>query len=314
VVHPARIHLGLAKEKRTDYPPQTSGGNFEVKTNNVGILHPGQMGISIAASAQNSGYQVYWVSDGRSTQTQERAEEHNLKMADTLSELCETCSIIISVCPPHAAEEVAIEVSEHAYRGLYLDANAISPQRTKLIEKILADAGATFVDGSIIGGPAWEPNRTWLYLSGDGASLATAYFKEGPLETSVIGEQIGVASAIKMCFAAYTKGTTALLSAILATAEAYNVREELNQQWSRYWPDFAEETAKRVVRGATRAWRFAGEMDEIADTFDAVGMPGDFHDAAAKIYRRTSHFKDVPPPELDEVLAALLQVESDIET
>lgn len=281
----------------------------DVNPKKVGILHPGQMGISIAASAQNSGYEVFWVSDGRSTQTQERAEEHNLKRANTLAELCNACSFIISVCPPHAAEEIAIEVSEHAYKGLYLDANAISPQRTKLIEKFLVDAGATFVDGSIIGGPAWEPNRTWLYLSGDGASLASAYFTEGPLETSVIGEQIGVASAIKMCFAAYTKGTTALLSAILATAEAYNVREELNQQWSRYWPDFAEQTAERVVRGATRAWRFAGEMDEIADTFDAAGLPGDFHDAAAKIYRRTSRFKDVPPPELDEVLAALLQVE-----
>jgi 3-hydroxyisobutyrate dehydrogenase-like beta-hydroxyacid dehydrogenase len=284
-----------------------------VKPQNVGILHPGQMGISIAASAQNSGYDVYWVSDGRSAQTHERAEKHNLKDANSLAELCEACSFIICVCPPHAAEEVAIEVAEHGFLGLYVDANAISPQRTRLIEKILVDAGATFVDGSIIGGPAWEPKRTWLYLSGDGASLATSYFSEGPLETSVIGEQIGKASAIKMCFAAYTKGTTALLSAILATAEAHDVREELNQQWSRYWPDFAEETAKRVKRGATRAWRFAGEMDEIADTFDAAGMPGDFHDAAAKIFRRTSHFKDDPSPELGDVLSALLRTEKDIE-
>lgn len=284
-----------------------------MKPQNVGILHPGLMGISVAASAQNSGYEVYWVSEGRGTQTHERAEKYNLKDANSLAELCETCSFIICVCPPHAAEEVAIEVSKQGFHGLYVDANAISPQRTRLIEKILVDNGATFVDGSIIGGPAWESNRTWLYLSGDGASLATSYFSEGPLETSVIGEQIGKASAIKMCFAAYTKGTTALLSAILATAEAYNVREELNRSWSRYWPDFAEETAERVKRGATRAWRFAGEMDEIADTFDAVGMPGDFHDAAAKIYRRTSPFKDIPSPELDDVLTVLLRLEKDIE-
>jgi 3-hydroxyisobutyrate dehydrogenase-like beta-hydroxyacid dehydrogenase len=207
---------------------------------------------------------------------------------------------------------VAIEASEHGFQGLYVDANAISPQRTRLIEKILVDAGATFVDGSIIGGPVWEPNHTWLYLSGDSASLAASYFSNGPLETSVIGEQIGKASAIKMCFAAYTKATTALLSAILASADAYNVRKELNQQWSRYWPDFAEETAERVKRGATRAWRFAGEMDEIADTFDAVGVPSDFHYGAAKIYRRTSQFKDVPSPELGDVLSALRQAEEDM--
>jgi 3-hydroxyisobutyrate dehydrogenase-like beta-hydroxyacid dehydrogenase len=284
-----------------------------VKPQNVGILHPGQMGISIAASAQDSGYEVYWVSEGRSIQTRERAKKYNLNDANSLADLCETCSFIICVCPPHAAEQVAIEVSEHGFHGLYVDANAISPQRTRLIEKYLVDAGATFVDGSIIGGPAWEPNHTWLYLSGDGASHAASYFSKGPLETSVIGEQIGNASAIKMCFAAYTKGTTALLSAILASAEAYNIREELNQQWSRYWPDFAEETAERVKRGATKAWRFAGEMDEIADTFDAVGVPSNFHNGAAKIYRRTSHFKDVTSPKLDEILSALMQIENDVE-
>lgn len=280
-----------------------------MKPENVGILHPGKMGISIAASAQNSGYEVYWVSENRSTQTRERAEKHNLKDANTLSELCTSCSFIICVCPPHAAEDVAIEVAGHGFHGLYVDANAISPKRSRLIEKILVDAGATFVDGSIIGGPAWEPNRTWLYLSGDGASLAAAYFTAGPLETSMIGEQIGKASAIKMCFAAYTKGTTALLSAILATAEAYSIREELNQQWSRYWPDFPEEAAERVKRGALKAWRFAGEMDEIADTFDAAGMPGDFHVAAAKIYQRTSHFKNISSPELGDVLSALMEAE-----
>lgn len=283
-----------------------------MKPKNVGILHPGQMGISIAASALNSGYEVFWVPEGRSPDTRARAEEHSLKKASSLAELCESCSFIICVCPPHAAEGVAIEVAEHGFQGLYVDANAISPQRTRLIEKILVDAGATFVDGSIIGGPAWKPNRTWLYLAGDGASLAESYFTEGPLETRVIGETIGKAAAIKMCFAAYTKGTTALLSAILATAEAYDIRDELNEQWSRYWPDFPEETTERVKRGALKAWRFAGEMDEIADTFDAVGVPGDFHRGAGEIYRRSSQFKDIPIPELADVLSALLK--KDMET
>jgi 3-hydroxyisobutyrate dehydrogenase-like beta-hydroxyacid dehydrogenase len=137
------------------------------------------MGISIAASAQNSGYEVYWVPEGRSLETRARAEEHSLKEASSLADLCERCSFIICVCPPDAAEGVALDVAGHGFNGLYVDANAISPQRTKVIEKILADTGATFVDGSIIGGPAWESNRTWLYLAGDGASLAASYFSGG---------------------------------------------------------------------------------------------------------------------------------------
>ncbi|MEE8389330.1 MAG: DUF1932 domain-containing protein [Anaerolineae bacterium] len=279
-------------------------------TKKIGILHPGQMGISIAASAQNSGHDVYWASEGRSARTHERAEKSNLRDARTLVELCETCSIIVCVCPPHAAEDVAGQVLEHSYTGLYLDVNAISPQRAMRIGQKVTGAGATFVDGGIIGGPAWEPGRTWLYLSGPGQSahVAASCFSAGPLETSVIGEAIGKASALKMCFAAYTKGSTALLCAILATSETLGVREELEHQWSRGGSDFAEQTSQRVRRVTAKAWRFAGEMDEISATFSEAGLPGDFHAAAAVIYRRITHFKDAPfTPPLDDVLTALVQ-------
>ena len=131
-------------------------------------------------------------------------------------------------------------------------------------------------------------------------------FSAGPLETSVIGEEIGKASALKMCFAAYTKGTSALLCAILATAESHNVMNELLAQWSQNGSTFADEATERVRRVTAKAWRFAGEMDEISSTFDEVGIPGGFHEAAGTIYRRLTGFKDAPEtPSLEEVLAAL---------
>ncbi len=132
----------------------------------VGILHPGEMGASIAASAQNSGYTVYWASEGRSPQTRERAQRLGLLDAHSLAELCENCAVIVSVCPPDAAEEVANRVLSYAFSGLYLDANAISPQRAIRMGQAMSQAGATFVDGGIIGGPAWKPGSTWLYLAG----------------------------------------------------------------------------------------------------------------------------------------------------
>jgi 3-hydroxyisobutyrate dehydrogenase-like beta-hydroxyacid dehydrogenase len=128
----------------------------------------------------------------------------------------------------------------------------------------------------------------------------------------VIGEEIGKASALKMCYAAYTKGTTALLSAILAAAETLGVREELQQQWSRGGSDFAEQATGRVRRVTAKAWRFVGEMEEISSTFSEAGMPGDFHAAAAAIYRRIAHFKDAAStPSLESVLTALIQAEED---
>lgn len=276
----------------------------------VGILHPGAMGVSVAASVKNSGHEVFWVSEGRSAQTRERAAKVGLSELPTLAELCQMCSVVLSVCPPHAAEEVADQVLRHSFTGLYLDANAISPQRVMRIGRQMADAGVTFVDGGIIGGPAWEPGSTWLYLSGVDAEAAASLFSAGPLAAAVIGDQVGKASALKMCYAAYTKGTSALLCAILAAAQALGVWEELQQQWSRDWPDLAQQSVQRVRRVTAKAWRFSGEMDEIASTFRGVGLPGDFHAGAAGLYRRIAHFKDAPStPPLEDVLMALLQAD-----
>ncbi len=276
----------------------------------IGIVHPGNMGISVAASALNSGGEVYWASEGRSPETHERAARFDLRDVGTLEALCATCSLIVSVCPPHAAEEVAHQVLGHGFQGLYLDANAISPQRAVRIGQAMAKGGVEFVDGGIIGGPAWEPGRTWLHLAGEEAATVAACFSAGPLETNVIGPAVGKASALKMCYAAYTKGTTALLAAVLASAEALGVRGELEEQWENHWSGFPDRSAQRV-RGVTgKAWRFAGEMEEIANTFEGAGLPGGFHAAAGSLYRRIAHFKGRSElPELEEVLAALAERE-----
>lgn len=274
----------------------------------IGILHPGAMGISVAASALRSGHRVCYASEGRSEATRARAAEHDLRDLGTLEALCAECSIIISVCPPHVAEDVAKQVIAHGFKGLYLDANAISPQKAHRIGQMLSNTGISFVDGGIIGGPAWTPGETWLYLSGKDAYRIADCFWAGPLETNVIGDEIGKASAIKMCYAAYTKGTTALLTAILALAEASGVRAELSAQWERDEPGFSEGAERRARRVTAKAWRFAGEMDEIAGTFESAGLPGGFHAAAGEVYRRLEHFKGTDEiPDLEVVLDALLK-------
>src|SRR6185295_16586912 len=120
-------------------------------------------------------------------------------------------------------------------------------------EQMMAERGIDFVDGGIIGGPAWEAGTTWLYLSGREAQRVADCFSAGPLQTEVIGDEIGKASAVKMCYAAYTKGTTALLCAILATAEDLGVRADLEQHWRRDDPQFADQVTQRVRRVTAKA-------------------------------------------------------------
>jgi 3-hydroxyisobutyrate dehydrogenase-like beta-hydroxyacid dehydrogenase len=273
----------------------------------IGVLHPGEMGVSIASSAINSGHEVYWASQGRSDKTRLRAEQHRLIELPSLEQLCQTCEIIVSVCPPQAAEEVASSVMDAGFQGLYLDANAVSPQRAIDIEKQINGAGSQFVDGGIIGGPAWTAGETWLYLSGDRAEEIETCFSSGPLETKIIGREIGKASALKMCYAAYSKGTTALLSAVVAAAESLGVRDELSTQWKRDDDGFPDRVNQRISRATAKAWRFEGEMQEIADTLREAGLPEGFHVAAAEIYHRIAGFKDFPgTPPLDNVIQSLL--------
>jgi len=270
----------------------------------VGVLHPGQMGIVVAISAKNSGNEVYWASEGRSEATRERAQNAGLQDAGTVAGMCELCETIVSVCPPEFAEDLAREVAQQSFAGLYIDANAISPERTQRIARLLEQAGASFVDGGIIGPAVLTPQCTWLYLSGEGAAEAASCFAAGPVETEILPGGVGRASSLKMCFAAYSKGRTALLCSILAVARELGVITDLERQWARNGPAWTD-VEREISRAAPKAWRFAPEMEEIARTFECAGLPAGFHAAAADVFRRLAGFKDKDATGLEAVLAEL---------
>ncbi len=269
----------------------------------IGIVHPGQMGTVVAVSLRNGGSEVFWASGGRSAGTRERASEAGLQDALTLEKLCELCPVIVSVCPPEFAEEVAEQVASCSYGGTYVDANAIAPERVQRMAGRLERGGARFVDGGIIGPPAMTRNRTWLYLAGEHAAEIAIHFASGPMEVEVLGGPIGRASALKMCFAAYSKGSIALACSVLAAAEQLDVLEELKRQWGRNGPSLLE-LESEISRAAPKAWRFSGEMDEIAATFQSAGLPAGFHQAAAEIFRRLEEFKGQEKPNVKDVLVS----------
>ena len=276
----------------------------------IGILHPGAMGVTVAASAASGGARVFWSSAGRSPASVARAERAGLPDAGSLQTLAQESTIIISVCPPHAAEEVARQVAATGFAGIYVDGNAIAPQRARLIQERVETAGARYVDGGIIGPPALKPGTPRFYLSGLAASDVAACFGEGPLEVIPIGEPsdaaAGAASALKMAYAAYTKGTTALLLAIFGVARASGVEQALAGEWQRSQPALATDAEGRIRASAPKAWRFSGEMEEIAATFAAAGLPDGFHLAAADLYARLERYRDAdPPPSLDQMLASI---------
>jgi len=266
------------------------------------------MGVTIGAALVASGHQVFWLTEGRSPATAARAGEAGLTGIDSLEQLASDCDGVVSVCPPHAAADVAGMVLKAGLGGVYLDANAVAPATARSIHALLGDR---FVDGGIIGPPAKRAGTTRLYLSGSRADEVAGWFTDDVLGVQVIPSDAGAASALKMCYAAYTKGSSALLLAIRALAEAEGVNESLLEEWAISQPDLAPRSEGAARGTAAKAWRFVGEMEEIAATFSARSLPDGFHLAAAEVYRRMSALKDVPDADLDQVLASLLADDAD---
>jgi 3-hydroxyisobutyrate dehydrogenase-like beta-hydroxyacid dehydrogenase len=242
----------------------------------IGVLHPGAMGAAVATCLVGAGHDVLWASDGRSPETAARAA--GLRDAGSVDALARECELLLSICPPHAAVDVARSVA--GFGGIYVDANAISPQTARTIAGIIGDG---YVDGGIIGPPPAQAGTTRLYLSGARAGDVAAAFAGTALGARAIDGEL-TASALKMAYAAWTKGSAALLLAIEAIAAELGVDALLHEEWALSQPDAPARLASAQAAAETKAWRWAGEMREIAATFAAAGEPDGFHLAAAEVY------------------------------
>jgi len=272
----------------------------------IGVLHPGEMGSAVAAVAAAGGARLVWAAEGRTGATRRRAEAAGLEDVTTLPALLRASDVVLSVCPPHAAVDVARAVAGHRFGGIYVDANAIAPATARDIGRLVERAGGAFVDGGIVGPPPQRAGTTRLYLAGGAAPRVAAPFAGTVLEAVVLDGPPGAASALKMAYAAWTKGSAALLIAIRALAAAEGVDAALVREWQRSQPDVPERSEAAVRANARKAWRFVGEMEEIAAAFAAAGLPDGFHRAAADVYQRLAAYKDAAtPPALAEVAEAL---------
>jgi len=268
----------------------------------VGILHPGEMGSSVGAAARAAGARVVWASRDRSPASRTRASSYGLEDLGSLDRLVAAADFVISICPPHAALEVARSVAVLRFPGVYIDANAISPDKARSIAGLIENAGGTFVDGGIIGPPAAEPGATRLYLAGRQAARVAELFHGSVLETVQMQPRVGAASALKMAYSSWTKGSAALLIALRAFAITEGIDADLLAEWQRSIPDLPARSERTLSLNARKAWRFVGEMEEMAETFQSAGLPTGFPFAAKEIYQRLDCYKNLPaPPSFPEV-------------
>jgi 3-hydroxyisobutyrate dehydrogenase-like beta-hydroxyacid dehydrogenase len=254
----------------------------------VGLLHPGEMGAAVGGCLVSVGHEVLWDPAGRSRATTGRALAAGLTGV-SFDRLAAKSSVILSICPPHAALDVARQVAVAGYTGLYVDANAISVATAGQVSAVVTAAGATYVDGGIIGAPPEVAGHTRLYLSGPHANQVRPLFNRSPLDARIAEGPLYAASSVKMAYAAWTKGSSALLLAARALARANGVERTLLTEWSLSQKALGDQSERSASAAAAKGWRWVAEMEEIAASMAAAGLPSGFHEAAADIFDRASH-------------------------
>jgi 3-hydroxyisobutyrate dehydrogenase-like beta-hydroxyacid dehydrogenase len=250
----------------------------------IGVLHPGAMGSAVGALLVKAGHQVSWASAGRGKATAERAEQAGLRDVIDIATVVRECEIIFSICPPHAAQELARQVK--GFDGIYVDANAVAPATSVDIARVIENAGGRFVDGGIIGGPPTSAGHTRLYLSGAEAAEIAQLFDGTVLGCDVLSDVVGAASALKMSYAGWNKGRQALLLTMRDYARAAGVEDALVHEWELSMPGLDAKYANTVEVAGEKGWRWAGEMQEVADSLGAADLPTGFHRAAAQVFHQ----------------------------
>jgi len=278
----------------------------------VGIMSAGDMGSGFGAVLHQGGLEVYTCLAGRSELTRLRATEAGFIDAPDLDALVSRVDLFISVLVPSEAtalaEAVAASMRRTGAHPVYADANAIAPQTVKKIEATIRGAGGGFVDAGIIGGPPRQGYSPHIPCSGPDTAIFEA-LRDYSVDVRVVGDQVGQASGLKMVYAASTKGTTALWTELLTASRLLGLEDALRAELGENATFKAQQ--RSITMMPSRARRWVGEMEEIAATFEGVGMTPRILLGAADMYELVGRTplagltsRD-PSPSLDDVLSAL---------
>ncbi len=256
----------------------------------VAILSPGDMGHAVGRELRARGLEILTCLSGRSARTRRLAEIAGFRNLPTLETLVEQADLILSILVPGAAvalaEAVAKALRSVGRHPIFADCNAISPETAKRIGIIISDADGQYLDASIIGSPPGKGHPPRFYVSGPNGGVFRQLDGRG-IAVQLIGDDIGRASAIKMCYAGITKGTMALHAAVLISAAALGLSEELKSELA-FSQAQALKAMEQVNRVPAKAFRWIAEMEEIARTFGSVGITSAIHLGAAEVFKMIS--------------------------
>ena len=279
----------------------------------IGALGLGDMGGAVATALKKSGFKVITSLEGRSAATVASAQSRGVDDVGGIEALVRESDLIISVLVPANAAGVAASIASAAAATgssvTFADCNAVAPASAIAMGKVVTDSGTNFVDGGVIGGPSRDDYAPRFYVSGPDLDAMMELDGRG-IQVVPVGPEIGRASAVKMVYASQTKGIAALQAAMLVSAQRLGVYDELISELQDSQAANLERATGAVMRLRSVAGRWIGEMEEIASTFESVGVSGGFHQGAAEMFRLVEASDTESADSLADLIQAFAVAES----
>lgn len=261
-------------------------------TPTVALMSPGDMGHAVGGLLKRNGVRVITALEGRSQRTADLATGAGIETVADDATLVEAADLLLSIVAPAEAEALAARLAPSIERAagdlVYVDCNAVAPATAQRIGEVIEGAGGTFVDAGIIGPPPYEDSRsTRIYASGKGADRLAGLNGFG-LDIRTVGDHIGDASSLKMCYAALNKGTVALMTGVSVMAERLGVAGAFGEELGLSQEAVLRRMQAQVPGMVPKAHRWIGEMEEIALTFASADLTPAVFEGIADIYRQVA--------------------------
>ena len=256
--------------------------------NTIAILSPGDMGHAVGQLLREHEIRVVTCLAGRSARTKTLSEKAGIVDLPSIEEMVSQSDVILSITVsevvPDVCRMVADAIRETGTKPLFRECNAVAPQLARRMEPIITAAGGRFVDASIIGGPPRNGSSPRFYASGPHAAEFEG-LREFGLDVRNLGPEIGKASGIKMCYAAMTKGTSALYTELLVAAQAMGLLEPLKAEFQDGQAAVLQRMESSLSGVPARSRRWVSEMQEIAATFQHLGLTPFLFQGVSEMYR-----------------------------
>lgn len=276
----------------------------------LGIVGYGEVGKIFAKGLQGKGgiagicaWDLTFQSVEIAQAERAHADAHGVLPMDGLARLCEHATLVISAVTASNTLSVAEEAARHLRPGtVFLDLNSASPGTKQQAARAIDAARGKYVEAGVMTSVPPYGIAVPILLGGSEAEALAQTLTAWGLNVRVVAQEIGVASAIKMCRSIMIKGMEALVIESYATARRYGVESHVLPTLFETFPqiDWERTGAYFFSRVAQHGKRRAEEMRESARTVHEAGFPPIMASAIAEKHdwvatqAREGIFRDMP--------------------